>query len=64
MRYLRTSKLLTTIILSAAFLTPFVALQTAQAQRRGSLRQYPLLENAAYNHTSSSGILGGYGWFW
>ena len=56
-------QLLITAVLSSAVIAPLVTSQTAQAQRRGSLRQYPLLENSTYTYTTSTNIdsQGGFG---
>lgn len=48
--------------LSLTALTPIISSQSVEAQRQGSLRQYPLLENAAYSYISS-GYDGSYGPF-
>lgn len=62
MHYFRALKLLTAAALSAAIISPLIVSQTAKAQRRGSPRQYPLLENAVHNYISS-GYDGSYGSF-
>ena len=63
-QYSQAFKLLVTAALSSAMIAPLVVSQTAQAQqRRGSLRQIPLLENAAYSFTSSAAIGGSWAGF-